>query len=172
MEQISGLGPFTGSANPRGTPATTPVSSPAGVPFGDPSGGHHHSGATYAGQDESRSATGSVRSRVSVAAHPGHHAQHPPRIRHSSSGEVSFRTSDSWGLPRGKKVERSRSDGNLTRRLRLGTGKVRTKRYEHVAIPSKSRFSYSSLIAGDVPSCRIPSLRSGWLCNRNSVHLK
>lgn len=132
-EQISGLGPFASAANPpRGTPATTPVSSPPGVGV-EPS--VHASGTSYSGQDETRSASGSVRSRVSVVAGPSHHS-HPQRVRHSSSGDASLRTGDSWGLPRGKKVERSRSDGNLSRRIRNSTGKTRPKRYDHVGIPS------------------------------------
>ena len=144
VEQISGLGPFPGSSNPpRATPATTPISSPPGGPIGDPSGGHHN--APYAGPDETRSATGSVRSRISIATQGHHQGSHHNRVRHSSSGEASLKTADSWGLPRGKKVERSRSDGNLARRLRASAGKVRTKRYDHIGIPSKY-FTFVSVL--------------------------
>ena len=138
-EQISALGPFVGNSNlPRGTPATTPISSPP-APGADLSG--HSSGTHYAGQDESRSTGGSIRSRISVVA-TGHHAHHH-RARHSSSGETSLKTADSWGLPRGKKVERSRSDSNLARKLRFGAGKGRTKRYDHsLGIPSEYSFFF------------------------------
>ena len=109
VKLLSGLGPFPQSNQPRSgqinTPATTPVFSPA-VINSDATG--HQPGNSNPAQDETRSAaSGSVRSRSSVMT-PGHIA-HPQRLRHSSSGDPSLKTVDTWNIPRTKKVERSRS---------------------------------------------------------------
>ena len=135
VDQPLGLGSFPSHNTPRSgqisTPATTPVSSPPNVNIDST----QNSGATNSGQEETRSAGGSVRSRSSVMT-PGMQAHHH-RVRHSSSGEASLKTADSWGLPLTKRVERSKSDGNLIRKFRTSSGKVRTKRYHHIGVPSK-----------------------------------
>jgi len=134
VDQPLGLGSFPSHNTPRSghisTPVTTPVSSPPNVE------NTLHSSATNSGQDETRSAGGSVRSRSSVVT-PGQLA-HSHRARHSSSGETSLKTADSWGLPLTKKVERSKSDGNLVHKFRTSYGKMRTKRYHHIGVLSKN----------------------------------
>jgi len=136
VELLSSLGPFPQNIQPRSgqinTPATTPVSSPA-VTNLDATG--HHSGNSNPTQDETRSASGSVRSRNSVMT-PGHLA-HPQRTRHSSSGDTSLKTTEMWNIPRTKKVERSRSEGNFARKYRINGPRNQAKRYGHITVPSK-----------------------------------
>ena len=135
VDQPLGLGSFPSYNTPRSgqlsTPSTTPVSSPPNANVDNTL----HSSAMNSGQDETRSGGGSVRSRNSVVT-PGP-LVHSHRARHSSSGETSLKTADSWGLPLSKKIERSKSDGNLIQKFRSGSGKIRTKRYHHIGVPSK-----------------------------------
>lgn len=141
VEMISSLGPFPQGGTPRNhpsgsvnTPATTPISSP---PIQNQDQTVHQSSVSNVGHDETRSTSGSLRSRSSVIT-PGHMAN-SQRTRHSSSGDTSLKTTEMWNLPRSTKgVQRSRSDGNLTRKARLGAAKTRVKRYEHIAVPSES----------------------------------
>lgn len=134
VEQLSGLGPFTQVTTPRtgqiNTPATTPVSSP---PVATQEATGHHSGSSTIVHDETRSTGGSVRSRSSMVT-PGP-LTHPQRTRHSSSGDASLKTTDLWNIPRTSKVERSRSEGNITRKYH-GI-RNRGKRYDHLAVPGK-----------------------------------
>ncbi|XP_046445727.1 ral GTPase-activating protein subunit alpha-1-like isoform X1 [Daphnia pulex] len=135
VELLSSLGPFPQNIQPRSgqinTPATTPVSSPA-VTNLDATG--HHSGNSNPAQDETRSASGSVRSRNSVMT-PGH-LVHPQRTRHSSSGDTSLKTTEMWNIPRTKKVERSRSEGNFARKYRINGPRNQAKRYGHITVPT------------------------------------
>ncbi len=57
---------------------------------------------------------------------PGHLA-HPQRTRHSSSGDTSLKTADMWNIPRTKKVERSRSEGNFARKYRINGTRNQSK---------------------------------------------
>lgn len=135
VELLSGLGPFPQNIVPRSgqvnTPATTPVSSP---PTTNVDATGHHSGNANAAQEETRSASGSVRSRSSIMT-PGHFANQQ-RTRHSSSGDTSLKTADMWNIPRTAKVERSRSEGNFARKHRVGGTRNRCKRYDHITVPS------------------------------------
>lgn len=132
VELLSGLGPFPQNILPRSgqmhTPATTPVSSPPMANV-DAAGQHNATAA----QDETRSASGSVRSRSSVMT-PGHFG-HQQRTRHSSSGDTSLKTAEMWNIPRTSKVERSRSEGNFARKHRISGN--RCKRYDHITVPCK-----------------------------------
>lgn len=136
VELLSGLGPFPQNIVPRSgqvnTPATTPVSSP---PTTNVDATGHHSGNANAAQEETRSASGSVRSRSSIMT-PGHFANQQ-RTRHSSSGDTSLKTADMWNIPRTAKVERSRSEGNFARKHRVGGTRNGCKRYDHITVPCK-----------------------------------
>jgi hypothetical protein len=66
---------------------------------------------------------------------PGHLA-HSQRPRHSSSGDPSLKTADIWNIPRTKKVERSRSEGNFARKYRINGTRNQSKRYGHITVPS------------------------------------
>jgi hypothetical protein len=42
-----------------------------------------------------------------------------------------------WNIPRTKKVERSRSEGNFARKYRTNGPRNQAKRYGHITVPSK-----------------------------------
>ena len=69
---------------------------------------------------------------------PGHLA-HPQRTRHSSSGDTSLKTADMWNIPRTKKMERSRSEGNFARKYHINGTRNQSKRYGHITVPSNSQ---------------------------------
>lgn len=114
------------SAHPTAsTPVSTPVTSP-------PLPSIHHEAPA---QDETRSTGGSIRSRYSVVTQGQPAVQ--SRLRHCSSGETSLKTADSWIMHRSKRIERCRSEGNMSRKHR----RHRAKRYDHLTVPSKELYN-------------------------------